>query len=67
MKNLNATVGSARLDPETFEPFRPISASFRVYYELQQDGCGPWPTFEDYVDKALVEIKAEIMRQANVT
>lgn len=50
------------LDTDNFQPYYPITASFRVYCEAQQDGHGPFPTFEDHLDKALGEIRAEILR-----
>lgn len=62
-KDVSITIHPTILDIENYQPFNTISASFRIYYDAQQDGRGPFPGFEDYVDRALIEVKAEILRQ----
>lgn len=62
-KNIYVTICPTKLDLDTYEPFNSVTASFRINYDLQQDGRGPFPQFEDYVDQALAKVKTEILRQ----
>lgn len=65
-KDVSVTIHPTKLDLETYQPFNSITASFRINYDLQQDGRGPFPGFEDYVDQALAKVKAEILRQNSI-
>lgn len=62
-KDVSVTIHPTKLDHETYQPFNSITASFRINYDLQQDGRGPFPQFEDFVDQALAKVKVEILRQ----
>jgi len=49
------------IDPDTFNVYWKIDANFRIYFDAQQDGHGPFPTSVELLDKALAEVKTKIM------
>lgn len=62
-KDLNVILSPARVCPNSFEVTRDVVISFEISEAAQQDGHGPFPTFEDHVDKTLKEAKNEIMNK----